>query len=62
VAGHLHIVEHLLDYGANVPISLLTSGLAEPVKDVLERHLLKYVNYVFIIIIIIAMNLEVSTH
>ena len=37
VAGHVQIVEHLLDYGANIPKSVLTSAA------LLVSHQIKYV-------------------
>ena len=49
-AGHLDVVEQLLDYGANVPGWVMECELAEPVKDLLERHLLKYLPATFVIV------------
>ena len=34
-ASQLSVLVQLLDYGANVPQSLLLSGLDQPVKDLL---------------------------
>ena len=42
MAGQLEAVECLLDHAANVPRWLLTtSGLTQPVSDLLEKHLIK---------------------
>jgi len=42
--GYLDAVKELLDHGADVPMSLLLSPLIQqPVKDLLERHLIVYV-------------------
>jgi len=42
--GHLAIVKELLDRGANVPLPLLLSPVIhQPVKELLEKHLVAYV-------------------
>jgi len=42
--GHLNTVRELLNHGANVPMSLLLSPLIQqPVKELLEKHLVVYV-------------------
>ena len=45
-AGQLSVLVQLLDYGANVPQSLLLSGLDQPAKDLLEKHLVMCVLYI----------------